>query len=81
MEIPELLNLSVNSTLSRTLLTAGTTIVALASLILLGGGVIQSFSMAVLFGVVIGTYSSIYVASPILVYMKIRRIDDESNET
>lgn len=80
MDISELLNHSVNSTLSRTLLTAGTTIVALVSLIILGGGVIQNFSLAVLFGVVIGTYSSIYVASPVLVYMKIRLSESENDQ-
>ncbi|MCH2036973.1 MAG: protein translocase subunit SecF [Rickettsiales bacterium] len=78
MDVSDLLNLSVNSTLSRTLLTAGTTIVALVSLIVLGGGVIEDFSLAVLFGVIIGTYSSIYVASPVLVYMKIRFLESEN---
>jgi preprotein translocase subunit SecF len=64
--MPEIIDQSVNETLTRTLLTAGTTIIALLALAIFGGNVLQSFSLAVLFGVVIGTYSSIYIAAPIL---------------
>lgn len=64
--IEEILNISINETLSRTILTAGTTICALLALVFFGGEVLHSFSLAVLFGITIGTYSSIYVASPIL---------------
>ena len=64
--LSDILNISVNETLSRTVLTAGTTILALLALVIFGGQVLQSFSLAVLFGVVIGTYSSIYIAAPIL---------------
>jgi len=69
--IEEILNISINETLSRTILTAGTTICALLSLVFFGGEVLQSFSLAVLFGVTIGTYSSIYVASPILTVISV----------
>lgn len=66
MALPKVINLSINQTLSRTILTSGTTMVVLLSLVLLGGGVIQDFALALLIGVAIGTYSSIFVASPIL---------------
>ncbi|MCR5256775.1 MAG: protein translocase subunit SecF [Desulfovibrio sp.] len=61
-----LINRSINQTLARTVLTSGTTIMATLALFILGGGVIHSFALTMLVGVVIGTYSSIYVASPIL---------------
>lgn len=61
-----LINLSINQTLSRTLLTSGTTLVACLSLYLLGGSVIHDFALTILLGVLIGTYSSVFVASPIL---------------
>lgn len=62
----DILNLSINQTLSRTLLTSGTTLVVVASIFLFGGEVIHDFAFALLVGIFIGTYSSIYVASPIL---------------
>jgi preprotein translocase subunit SecF len=61
-----LINRSVNETLSRTLLTSATTLVVVLALLFLGGGIIHDFAFALLVGVLIGTYSSIYVASPIL---------------
>lgn len=61
-----IINRSVNETLSRTLLTAGTTLITLLALLFLGGSIIHDFAFAMTIGVVIGTYSSIYVASPIL---------------
>jgi preprotein translocase subunit SecF len=61
-----IINSSINETLSRTLLTSGTTLVVVVSLFVLGGGIIHDFAFALLVGIVIGTYSSIYVASPIL---------------
>ncbi|MFC1659356.1 protein translocase subunit SecF [Pseudomonadota bacterium] len=79
-EIEEILNLSINSTLSRTILTAGSTIVALLALVFLGGEVLRSFSIAVLFGVIIGTYSSIYISAPVLLYMKITRDGKKSSK-
>jgi preprotein translocase subunit SecF len=68
--MPEVLNLSVNQTLSRTVLTSGTTIVALLALYFLGGDVIRPFAFAMLIGVVVGTYSSIYIASPLLLLLE-----------
>jgi preprotein translocase subunit SecF len=66
MEIRELLNLSINETLSRTILTGLTTIVVLLALFAFGGSVLRYFTLAMLLGVVIGTYSSIYIAAPVL---------------
>ena len=60
------LNRSVNETLSRTILTSGTTLIVVVALFLLGGGIIHDFAFALLIGIAVGTYSSIYVASPIL---------------
>lgn len=72
MTIEEVLNSSINSNLTRTMITSFTTIVALIALVLMGGEVIKSFSLSALFGVIVGTYSSIYIASPILSYMDLR---------
>ena len=71
MEIVPLLNLSMNETLSRTIATNFSMLLALGSLMLLGPDVIQSFTVALLFSVVIGTYSTMYIASPILVWLKV----------
>jgi preprotein translocase subunit SecF len=65
-----IINRSVNETLSRTLLTSGTTLVVVLALFVLGGGIIHDFAFAMLVGIVVGTYSSIYVASPILLAWK-----------
>ena len=73
MEMDELLNLSINQTLSRTVLTAGTTLVAIVALIVWGGPVIRDFSIAIFFGIIIGTYSSIYISAPVLTFMNLRR--------
>jgi preprotein translocase subunit SecF len=72
MSLIELLNLSVNETLARTIMTAGTVFVAVLALVLFGGPVLYSFSIAMLWGVVVGTYSSIWIASASLVYLKLR---------
>ena len=69
MPLPELLNISINHTLSRTIITSLTTLIALLALYFLGGEVIRDFSFAMIWGVVIGTYSSICVAVPLLMYM------------
>jgi preprotein translocase subunit SecF len=61
-----IINRSVNETLSRTLLTSGTTLVVVLALFMLGGGIIHDFAFAMMIGIIVGTYSSIYVASPIL---------------
>lgn len=68
----ELLDLSMNSTLPRTVITSVTTILALIALSILGGDAIWGFCIALLFGVLVGTYSSIFVAAPILIYLGVR---------
>jgi preprotein translocase SecF subunit len=73
MDLTELLNLSINETLSRTILTGATTIAVLIALYVFGGEVIRNFTFAMLFGVVIGTYSSIFIAAPLLGYLGIKR--------
>ena len=80
MDLTELLNLSINETLSRTILTGVTTLAVLVALFLLGGEVIRYFSLAMLVGILIGTYSSVFIAAPILGYMGIKR-DWSGNET
>ncbi len=72
MPITELLDRSVNETLSRTTMTSFTTFLALLALFIFGGEVIRSFVAAMLFGVVVGTYSSIYIAAPVLIFFKLR---------
>jgi preprotein translocase subunit SecF len=72
MPVFELLNLSINDTLSRTILTASTTLLAAVALTVFGGEVIRGFSAAMVFGVIIGTYSSIYISAPALIYLHIR---------
>ncbi len=66
----EVINVSINETLSRTILTSVTTLVVVVVLFLLGGGVIHDFAFALLVGVIVGTYSSIFVASPILLFLE-----------
>lgn len=73
MPIPELLNNSINETLSRTVMTSLTTLLALLALYFLGGEVIRGFSLAMIWGVVIGTYSSVCLAVPLLLYFKVRQ--------
>lgn len=72
MEVFGLLNLSINETLSRTVLTASTTFLASLALLIFGGEVIRAFSAAMVFGVIIGTYSSIYISAPALIYLHLR---------
>ncbi|MGL5117324.1 MAG: protein translocase subunit SecF, partial [Beijerinckiaceae bacterium] len=72
MPTEELLDLSINSTLSRTVITSVTTILALISLSIFGGAAIEGFAWAMLFGIVVGTYSSIFVAAPILIYLGLK---------
>ncbi len=72
MPLLDLLNLSLNDTLSRTVMTSVTTFLAVLALVLLGGPVIQSFAIAMLWGVIVGTYSSIWMACAILVYIGVR---------
>ena len=65
---PFIVNRSINETLSRTLLTSGTTLMVVLALFILGGGVIHNFAFAMLIGILVGTYSSIFVASPVLIF-------------
>jgi len=73
MPLAELLNLSINETLSRTLMTSLTTLLALIALLALGGDVIRGFVFAMTWGVVVGTYSSIFVASTIVLFLGVKR--------
>jgi SecD/SecF fusion protein len=72
MPLPLIIDTSTNQTLSRTIMTSVTTSIALLSLVIFGGEVIRSFTIAMLFGVVVGTYSSIYIASPLLILFHLR---------
>lgn len=80
MALPDLLNNSINQTLSRTIITSVTTLLALLSLYFLGGEVIRDFSFAMIWGVLIGTYSSICVAVPLLLHLNIRRGGGQAKE-
>ena len=71
LKFNDLADLSINETLSRTLITSITTLLALFSIFLLGGQILKGFSFAMIIGVIIGTYSSIFVASPILGFLKV----------
>lgn len=73
MEMGELLNVSLNNTLSRTVMTSVTTLLALVALFVFGGANIQGFTAAMIWGVLVGTYSSIFVAAPLLLKFEIRR--------
>jgi preprotein translocase SecF subunit len=67
------LNLSINDTLSRTVMTSVTTLLALIALLILGGDVIRGFIFAMTWGVIVGTYSSVFVATNILLYLGVKR--------
>ena len=71
LDISDIANLSINETLARTIITSVTTLLALLSIFILGGEILRGFSFAMILGVIIGTYSSIFVASPILKYFKV----------
>ena len=73
MELKSLLDKSINETLTRTINTTITTMLALGALYLIGGQIISDFAFAMLWGIIVGTYSSIFIASTILVYLNIRR--------
>jgi len=73
MPMVELLNKSLNENLSRTLVTSLTTLLALTALFVIVGGAIRGFTVALIWGVVIGTYSSLYIATPALLALKLRR--------
>lgn len=81
MPIPELLDLSVNSTLSRTAITSTTTILALIALVFFGGTAIEGFALVMLFGVMVCTYSAMFVSTPVLLYLDVRagRLDQSED--
>lgn len=79
--LPELLNRAINETLTRTTMTSFTTLLALISLYVFGGEVIRGFVYALIFGIIVGTYSSIYVAAPLLVYLKLRPDPDAAADS
>lgn len=81
MSIYDMLNISINDTLSRTVLTAATTLLASIALLIFGGEVIRSFSAAMVFGVIIGTYSSIFISAPTLIYLNLRATTESKTET
>lgn len=76
-ELPDLINLSLNETLARTMMTSVTTLLALTALFYFGGEVIHGFTAAMIWGIFVGTYSSIFIASPVLLWFELRREDDE----
>ena len=82
IKIFDLTNISINETLSRTIITSITTLLALLSIYFLGGEILKGFSLAMILGVIFGTYSSIYIANPILVMLKVSQrtiIKEEEN--
>lgn len=85
MAMPLIINMSINQTLPRTVMTSGSTILAIFALWLFGGEVIRSFTSALFFGILIGTHSSYFVSSQALFYLKLRPVvaesDDEEAET
>jgi preprotein translocase subunit SecF len=73
MEMIELLNVSLNDTLTRTIMTSFTTVIALAALFFFGGEVVHGFTAAMIWGIFIGTYSSVFIAAPVLLWFTLRR--------
>ena len=73
MSLPELIDRSINETLARTVMTSLTTLLALVALFVFGGPVIRGFTFAMIWGVLVGTYSTIYIASPLLLHLNLRR--------
>ena len=82
IKIFDLTNISINQTLSRTIITSITTLLALLSIYIFGGEILKGFSLAMILGVIFGTYSSIYIANPILVFLRVsqRTIIKEEKE-
>src|SRR5271170_2778914 len=73
MDFRTLINKSLNETLSRTILTVSTVALAVGSLLVFGGEVLRGFSIAMLWGIVVGTYSSLFIAAPLLYYIRPKR--------
>ncbi|MEL7113607.1 MAG: protein translocase subunit SecF [Pseudomonadota bacterium] len=80
LELSKVVDLAINATMSRTLLTSGTTLLALLSIFLFGGPVLRGMSFALIFGVIVGTYSSIFVASAVVLLLGIDRGDKPKRE-
>jgi preprotein translocase SecF subunit len=78
LPLEEMLDLSINSTLTRTVITSVTTFLALLALSIFGGAAIEGFAYSMLFGVIVGTYSSIFIAAPILIYLGLRPGDGQA---
>ena len=79
-EMPDLINFSLNETLARTVMTSVTTLLALAALFYFGGEVIHGFTAAMIWGIFVGTYSSVFIASPVLLWFELRRDPEEKDE-
>lgn len=75
MELEDLLDMAINKTLNRTVMTSVTTLLALFALFFFGGEVIRGFTAAMIWGIFVGTYSSIFIATPVLVYLKLKQSD------
>lgn len=78
MPIPEMINKTANDMLPRTIMTGISTILALIVMLLIGGEALEGFAIAMLFGIVVGTYSSVYVAMPLLMYLDVRKTMENS---
>ena len=81
MEMREIINLSVNETLPRTVMTSVTILLALVAMLLLGGHVLRGFTAAMILGIVVGTYSSIYVSSSLLITLGLRAEPETAEKT
>ncbi|MDR0695363.1 MAG: protein translocase subunit SecF [Holosporales bacterium] len=80
MDLGDLINQSLNETLSRTTLTATTTLLAILALYLFGGNVIANFALPIMVGLIVGTFSSIFIASPLLLYLRIKRYTETDEQ-
>ncbi len=78
MPIPEMINKTANDMLPRTIMTGISTILALIVMLLIGGEALEGFAIAMLFGIIVGTYSSVYVAMPLLMYLDVRKTMENS---
>ena len=81
MPTDQLIDMSVNAVLPRTIMTATTVFLALLSLVIFGGEVIRSFSLAMIWGIFVATYSSIFICSPMLIYLGLRNTSAEPAST
>lgn len=79
-EMPDLINVSLNETLARTVMTSVTTLLALVALFYFGGEAIHGFTAAMIWGIFVGTYSSVFIASPVLLWFELRREPEDKSE-